>query len=220
MPASPLRTLRVLSISITIALGAAPAWALYQVVDAQGRVTYTDRPPSGNGVERAAVMRPAAASAAAAEAATWPYALREPVRRYPVILYTTADCPPCEAARRLLQQRGIPYTEKTVATEDDARAFDQLGAGRMVPGLGVGSRQLRGLDEAQWMSYLDAAGYPATSVLPRGWKPADATSLAPTGQTATNSPPNVTATPREATAPRTRPRPAAEPAPAAATLRF
>lgn len=215
-----MRPLRVLSISIALAVGAAPAWALYKVVDAQGRVTYTDRPPGGAGTERTAVVRQAGTSPAGVSETAWPYALREPVRRYPVILYTAADCPPCEAARRLLQQRGIPYTEKTLATEDDARAFDKLGAGRMVPGLGVGSRQLRGLDEAQWTSYLDAAGYPAASVLPRGWKPAGATPLAPQGQTATSTPPSVASTPREATAPRTRPRPATEPAPATTTLRF
>lgn len=215
-----MRHLRALSISIASALCTVPAWALYKVVDAQGRVTYTDRAPGAQGAERTTVVRQAAASAPSAGDVAWPYALRDPVRRYPVVLYTAADCPPCEAARRLLKQRGIPYTEKTVATEDDARAFDRLGAGRMVPGLSVGPRQLRGLDEAQWMAYLDAAGYPAASVLPRSWQAPAPTPLAPPRLAGSEAVPGVAPTPREATVTRARSRPGPEPAPAATTLRF
>jgi glutaredoxin len=215
-----MRHLRALSTAIAIAACAAPAWALYKVVDANGRVTYTDRPPGTEGAQQTAVVRPVAPPTAAATDAAWPFALREPVRRYPVTLYTAADCPPCEAARRLLQQRGIPYTEKTVKTDSDARAFDQLGAGRMVPGLGVGSRQLRGLDEAQWISYLDAAGYPAASALPPGWKPPPATPLAPAPKADLAALPSAPPLTQDAQQARSRPRPAAAPSPSATTLRF
>jgi glutaredoxin len=215
-----MRHLRALSSAIAIAACTAPAWALYKVVDENGRVTYTDRPPSTEGAQRTAVVRPVASPSPAGTDAPLPFALREPVRRYPVILYTAADCAPCEAARRLLLQRGIPYAEKTLATDSDARAFDQLGAGRMVPGLSVGTRQLRGLDEAQWISYLDAAGYPAASALPPGWKPPPATPLAPAPKAVLAASPSITPPAPDAQPARLRARPAPAPVPSATTLRF
>ncbi len=98
--------------------------------------------------------------------------------QHPVTLYTGTDCVPCESARQLLQQRGVPFTEKLVVSPDDLRAFEQRGSGRSLPGLSIGAQQLRGLNTAEWTSYLDAAGYPRTSALPVGWKAPPATPLA------------------------------------------
>ena len=40
-----------------------------------------------------------------------------------------------------------------------------------MPALTIGAQPLRGLSEADWTAYLDAAGYPRESRLPRGWQP-------------------------------------------------
>ena len=68
-------------------------------------------------------------------------------------------------------QRGVPYAEKRVSTEEDIQALERLIGGRSVPGATIGPQVLRGLNMADWVAYLDAAGYPRESRLPRGCQP-------------------------------------------------
>ncbi|MDH4393057.1 MAG: glutaredoxin family protein, partial [Aquabacterium sp.] len=151
-----------------LAIGAAgPALAQYKVVGPDGRVTYTDRPvtaPPGGQVQP---MRQAAAATAAR--APLPLALRTVAERFPVTLYTSADCPPCESGRQLLQQRGIPFAERLVSSDDDTAALQRITNGRTVPALMVGGQALRGFLGTDWQATLDLAGYPKESLLPRGW---------------------------------------------------
>lgn len=150
-----------------------PAWAQYKVVGPDGRVTYTDRPP---------VDRPSQAvksSGTAAGNVDLPYALRNVVARYPVTLYTGTSCAPCDAGRNLLKSRGIPFTEKTVNTSDDARALQSREGTNQVPVIRIGSKQIAGYEQGEWTSYLDAAGYPSESALPPTYRHPAATPLAP-----------------------------------------
>jgi glutaredoxin len=191
-----------------------PASAQYKVVGSDGSVTYTDRPPvSGNArvipLGRNAEPAEAAATPGAADAGL-PFTLRQVAARYPVTLYTSADCPPCDAGRRLLQQRGIPYTERSVQSQDDAAALERAVGGRTVPALTVGTQALRGLSETDWTGYLDAAGYPRRSQLPPNWKPPAVTPLV-----ARVEPPARAPTPAPAP-----PVPAAPPPPAASGPAF
>lgn len=159
-----------------LALGAGPALAQYKVVGPDGRITYTDRPvvaPPGGQVQP---MRAAAAAAAAARAPL-PLELRTVAERFPVTLYTSADCPPCESGRQLLQQRGIPYAERVVSSDDDTAALQRITNGRTVPALMVGGQALRGFLDSDWQATLDLAGYPKESRLPRGWSAGPATPL-------------------------------------------
>ena len=107
----------------------------------------------------------------AAPAAVLPLELRQVVQRYPVTLYSAPDCTPCDSGRRLLQQRGVPYSERLIVSGDDAAGARAPVGGRTVPALTIGAQPLRGLSEADWTAYLDAAGYPRESRLPRGWQP-------------------------------------------------
>jgi glutaredoxin len=150
----------------------APAAAQYKVVGPDGRVTYTDRPPSDAGARVSTMRRDGVVEAPSTVAL--PAELSRVAAKYPVTLYTTADCAPCEEARQLLAQRGVPYSEKRVVTEDDAAALQALFGARTVPSLTIGSQALRGLAAAEWNAYLDAAGYPRESRLPRGWQAASA----------------------------------------------
>ena len=150
-----------------------PAWAQYKVVGPDGRVTYTDRPP---------VDRPSQAvksSGTAAGSVPLPYTLRNVVARYPVTLYTGTSCAPCDAGRNLLKSRGIPFTEKTVNTSDDARALQSREGTNQVPVIRIGSKQIAGYEQGEWTSYLDAAGYPSESALPPTYRHPAATPLAP-----------------------------------------
>lgn len=164
-----------LAVAAALAGLALPAWAQYKVVAPDGRVTYTDRPPADANLRVAPLGRGAPADAAAQD--PLPAALRQTAARFPVTLYGSADCPPCEAGRKLLLQRGVPFTEKLILGDDDAAALQRTLGSRTVPTLTIGTQALRGLSESEWASYLDLAGYPRESQLPKGWQPAAATPL-------------------------------------------
>ncbi|PXW96264.1 glutaredoxin [Sphaerotilus hippei] len=159
-----------------LVLLAAPAWAQYKIVGPDGRVTYTDMPPAG-ALDTA--PRAARAASAAAPASTLPYELRQVVARYPVRLYSTPSCGPCDQARQSLQQRGIPFTESTVTTDADRAVLQRQEGVAELPVLRVGSQRLVGWQEREWGLTLDAAGYPSTSRLPASYAMPAAQSLAP-----------------------------------------
>jgi glutaredoxin len=154
---------------------AMPALAQYKVVGPDGKITYTDRPPpavaGGNVTPVRASGGPAASSAAL------PAELRDVVQRYPVTLYTVADCAPCDAARTLLRTRGIPYSERLIVTGEDSDALQRIAGSRDAPTLTIGAQAMRGFSSDDWNSYLDSAGYPRDSRLPPNYQYAAATPL-------------------------------------------
>lgn len=163
---------------VALALFAATAQAQYKVVAPDGSVTYTDRPPAAANVKVTPMSRRGSAEAPVeASALALPPELRAVAVRYPVLLYTTPDCPSCDSGRQLLQQRGVPYVEKRVVTEEDAVALERALGWRTVPSLTIGAQALRGSTPIEWSAYLDAAGYPKESRLPRSWQPPKATPL-------------------------------------------
>jgi hypothetical protein len=160
-----------LSASLLLALSAvgSPAQTPYKVVSPDGKVTYTDRPVAVQpGMQVQALKRDAISGSAAGP--PLPAELRAVQARFPVMLYTTAECASCDSGRRLLQLRGVPYNERLVASEDDVTALQRLSGGRTLPVLTVAGQTLRGFSENDWLSTLDLAGYPKESRLPRGWQ--------------------------------------------------
>jgi len=155
---------------VALALAGGAASAQFKVVGPDGRVTYTDRPPADAATGQVQQLRRDGAPPVPVNAAL-PSELRAVTTRFPVTLYTGADCAPCEAARQWLAQRGIPYAERVASSEDDVAALQRLTGGRTVPALTVGAQALRGFLEGDWQATLDLAGYPRESRLPRGWQP-------------------------------------------------
>ena len=174
--ASTTRLARLCWISCVALLAALPAHAQYKVVGADGKVTYTDRPPATGNAKITSIS--SRGSAGVAIDVALPLELRQPAARYPVTLYTvTGACSPCEAARQLLRQRGIPYSEKQVQTPEDSEALERLSGARDAPTLAIGTQMMRGLAPEVWGSYLDAAGYPRESRLPSNYQYAAATPI-------------------------------------------
>ena len=190
---------------------ALPAAAQYKVVGPDGRVTYTDRPPADAAARVTPLGRDTAITAAPQD--PLPPELRQVATRFPVTLYVAADCVPCDAGRQLLQQRGVPFSEKLVVSDEDAAALERLTGGRTVPSLTIGAQVLRGLAQAEWASYLDLAGYPRESRLPKGWQAPPAAPLV------ARSAPRPAPAPVPASAP-ARPAPPVEPPPAPGGIRF
>lgn len=151
-------------------LGAMPAHALFKVVNADGTVTYTDRPPQPVANTRITNLARPGSPTLTEPDLSLPADLRQPAQRHPVTLYTTSECSPCEAGRQLLAARGVPYSERRVGNEEDAQAFERLFGTRTLPLLTVGAQPLKGLSDVEWTAYLDAAGYPKQARLPRGWQ--------------------------------------------------
>lgn len=74
----------------------------------------------------------------------------------PVRVYTTGYCPYCRLAKRLLDERKIPFEEIDVTGDPAARRWLVQATGRRtVPQIFVGERPIGGYDE---LSSLDASG--------------------------------------------------------------
>jgi glutaredoxin len=156
------------------ALASGCAFAQYKVVGPDGRVTYTDRPPPA--AEGKPVPLRNAREGAPAAAAPLPAALREAATRFPVTLYSVTECPPCDAGRQMLRQRGIPFTER-IAAPADRDAWLRIVGSADAPALAIGGQWLRGYSPEQWHSYLDTAGYPRESRLPANYAYAPASPM-------------------------------------------
>lgn len=156
---------------ITPAIGYLHAQQVYKSVDKNGRVTYSEVPPLPGSGDKL--------TGDSASSVALPYALQQAVNRYPVTLYTTADCGPCISAKLMLTQRGVPFTERTVSSNEDITAYKKLNSENNFPLATIAAQQLKGYEEGEWTKYLDAAGYPKSSTLPRNYRNAEAISLTP-----------------------------------------
>lgn len=165
-----------LAIGAAMLLLAAPSQAqtIYRLVGPDGKVTYSDKPPatSANVSTSGGASRPPSADGAAL-----PFELRQISSRFPVTLYTSDNCAPCNSGRALLSRRGVPFTEKTVNTAEDAGALQRISGESSLPFLTIGGQQIKGYSDAEWTQFIDAAGYPASSQLPAGYRNPAATPL-------------------------------------------
>jgi glutaredoxin len=157
-----------------LSIGSVQAQQVYRIVGPDGKVTFSDRPPADAKSAQPAHSAPTGPQAANA---TLPFELRQVVNRFPVTLYTGADCAPCVSARNLLTQRGVPFNERTVSTNEDIDALQRISGSSSLPFGTIGAQQLAGFSDAEWSQYLDAAGYPKASQLPRNFRLAPATPL-------------------------------------------
>lgn len=164
--------------ALLVLAGAAQAQGVQRTVGPDGRVTYSDRVGGSVPAPQAAAPATGATASSALDTAALPYTLRPVVLRYPVTLYTRDACASCVSARELLLKRGVPFVEKTVSTPEDAQAFARLGAENVLPLMTIGRQRVSGFRDSEITQYLDAAGYPGQSQLPRNHRNPPATPLA------------------------------------------
>lgn len=149
-------------LSLLLATAPAQAQSLFKIVDADGRVTYTDRPPPAS----TAKVAPVGKAARGEPEVALPLVVREPATRFPVTFYSIPDCAPCERGRDLLRKRGVPFRERSATSEADHEAWARIVGSRDAPALSVGNQMLRGFTAEVWSEWLDTAGYPRESRLP------------------------------------------------------
>ena len=199
------KVIHILALSTLLAgaTGLANAQQVYRIVGPDGKVTFSDKPPAET---NAKVTAAAGSSGGGVATASFPFELRQVVQKYPVILYTGDNCGPCQSARSMLITRGVPFAEKSVMTAEDSQALQRLSGDNSLPFATIGGQQLKGFSDTEWTQFLNAAGYPATSVLPASYRQPAATPLvAVSAAPATTAP----AAPARAAAPVPQPAPAA-----------
>lgn len=170
---------------------------MYRWVGADGRVTYSDKPPpSSVGKQQ---QKPIISGEASGDGLN--YALSELAKNFPVALYTSSGCAPCDEGRLLLKNRGIPFSERTISSNEDIARMKQAGGDGRIPFLTVGRNPQSGFESGSWNAALSAAGYPVTSQLPANYQ------FSPPQPAAPPSIP-MQQTPVEASKPATAPPPA------------
>jgi glutaredoxin len=194
--------------------GQAQAQTVYRVVGPDGKVTFSDKPPAASDQ---ATATGAGGKPLGGVTAVLPFELRQVASKYPVTLYTSSNCAPCGSGRTLLSSRGIPFAEKTINTAEDAAALQRISGESSLPFLTIGGQQIKGYSDAEWTQFLNAAGYPKSSVLPASYRSPAATPLVAVQKPAPAVKPEETQSPQAPAAP-SRPAGGAPPNPAGITF--
>ena len=147
---------------------AAQAQTVYRIVGADGKVTFSDKPPATT--DQGKVVGTGVGASGAASNTGLPFELRKVASKYPVTMYTGNKCNPCDTARSFLMARGIPFTERTVNTNEDIESLQRISGESSLPFMTIGGQRISGFSDAELTQTLDAAGYPKTSALPSGYK--------------------------------------------------
>ena len=155
-----------------MSLSLVSAQTLYKTVGPDGKVSYTDRPPSEGKVEktlqvedlpntaippktlaelaqmeRLAKLQKSVASAAAPKVVA-PY--------QGAVLYAASWCGYCRLARAYMNQKGIAYKEVDIDQPDGKMAFVQAGGSGGIPLLVAGGQKLRGFKTEAYDAFFAA----------------------------------------------------------------
>jgi glutaredoxin len=157
--------MKISNIALVLLFAVSSAHAqLYKWVAADGSVSYSDKPPPATvtKVERKSLT-------SGPSLADLPYEVTQAAKANPVTLYTSQNCLGCDQGRKLLNDRGIPFSEKTVSSNEDIDRVQKIAGVAQFPLLIVGRSKQTGFDPGQWGNLLTAANYPTTNTLPKSY---------------------------------------------------
>lgn len=135
---------------------------LYRWTDEAGKVHFGDTPPPA-GAKNVQKKRALPGNTGTP---VEPFALHQARENFPVTLYSTPGCEPCNEARKLLDSRGVPFKEVSVTESSYLAELKKAVGSDSVPALMVGSEAHKGFEAGAYQRMLDAAGYPRTGILP------------------------------------------------------
>jgi glutaredoxin len=145
----------VLLVVIALALpwGSAAAQKMYKWIDAQGKISYHDRPPPEGSeitVEEKILGGRSSDGDENGDAA----------RKFPVAIYTVSKCADCDLVRHYLKRRKVPFTEKSLDKDNKLRQeLQEKSGGLSVPTIIVGTKVMTGYLESLLEGELKQAGY-------------------------------------------------------------
>jgi len=159
-------TSRILSALLWFMLSVSVQAQVYKWVDADGKITYSDVPPPKTAVK----VETKSFSSSDTSNVALPFELAQAAKSMPVVLYTADSCVPCNDGRNFLKQNGIPFSEKTVASNADQEKLHAISGGSQLPFLLIGRTKMTGYSFSEWRASLSQAGYPESSMLPADYQ--------------------------------------------------
>jgi hypothetical protein len=161
-----MKTIFFVASILALASIGAQADTLFRWVDKEGKVHYGEKPAE----DASAVVQKKFATPTVTNEDLLSYETRRARESFPVILYVGERCgEPCVQARDYLNKRGIPFSEKFLANDEEIAAFKSLSGMQALPSVAIGKSYLQGFSESQWGSELDIAGYSREA--PYGYQP-------------------------------------------------
>jgi glutaredoxin len=142
-----------------LALPFAQAQTMYKIVTPDGRVVYTDHPPTEGKLLKTLTPDAAPATALPASAAEQLRKLQSlraaaaPTTNS-VVLYSAVWCGYCTKAKSYLAGKGIAYREIDIDTPDGMASFAQAGGGKGVPLLVANGQRVQGFSPAAYDELL------------------------------------------------------------------
>ena len=134
-----------------VMVGVAGSQTLYKSVGPDGKVAYSDKPPTEGRIEKMKFQNlpatPLPESVAAAYAELLRKAKVNPVATVPVagtVLYSATWCVYCKQAKAYLASKGVAYSELDIDTPAGMASFAQVGGGKGVPLLMAGGQKVNG----------------------------------------------------------------------------
>ena len=139
---------------------------LYKSVGPDGKVSYTDRPPSTGHVEKTLKFENLPASNIPAPSLSYVEQLRRlraniaatapAPEAGTLILFSAKWCTYCKLAKNYLTSKAIAYQEMDIDTTNGMAAFAQAGASKAIPLLVLGDRRLQGFSAPGYDAFLSA----------------------------------------------------------------
>ncbi|MBI5008002.1 MAG: glutaredoxin family protein [Nitrosomonadales bacterium] len=150
--------MNILTLSLLCSvLAATPVVAetLYKSVGQDGKITYSDKPPAEDRIEK--TIRSANLPNTALPASTYSYVeqLRKkkaaaPARTSGVVLFTASWCGYCRQAKAYLAARGIAFREIDIDTSSGMAAYAEAGGGSGIPLLIAAGQSIQGFSPASY----------------------------------------------------------------------
>ena len=93
-------SLTILCLALASSATTVAAQTIYRITGPDGKVTFSDKPPASADAKATATTASGRALGAPDNAAL-PFELRQVAARYPVALYSGANCAPCSSGSRM-----------------------------------------------------------------------------------------------------------------------
>jgi Domain of unknown function (DUF4124) len=146
------------------------AQQIYRWLDKDGKVVYSDQPPPAD-AKQTQTKRLGSSGGAGSNNEELSYATAEAARKNPVMLFVNNCGEPCDNARKILSDRGVPHSTKNPElTKEVGDELKRLSGSMSVPFMVIGEAAMRGFEENAWNLALDNAGYPRPGLLTKKTK--------------------------------------------------